>query len=234
VGPKKVVLVCLIARCIVLGPAPSLTAGVIMAPRRPSTTKSKKSMSRKGGKSGTVGPPSTALAYTGPVAFPRSEQLAVRGFNIITQVASNGGGAIQIAVLNNPNASADWAAAASLYTEFRCLAFSTTYVPQFTTYSTSLTPTQSNVMVLALSRDAGASVPLNASAALQVQPNTFGPMMRQLSLEWKMSGPTEALWLNTRTVSATAQIFLVATALTPSATYGQLVTQYAVQFRNPS
>jgi hypothetical protein len=179
--------------------------------------------------------PESAIVYTGPVRPPpQSTSVILRLFStIFSNVTSTVGGSVVATFSNDPSGSADFTTLVGAYVEYRVVATKFSWVPLFSTYSTVSTAPNATTMVMGLVRDSSLTIPSTVAGVLQCQPYVFGPIMKPMSLTWRMNGTNDAIWQNTSSPGANAKVFFRSDGLSASVMYGDVVTEFLVQLRNP-
>jgi hypothetical protein len=199
----------------------------------PRSRKSKKGKQTR--KSAGSGPPAAAVMYNGPITPPQTNMMTItRRMALLNVISASGAGSIIVQITTLPSLTVQWSALVGLYTEYRVLAVRFRWLPLFTTYSTGSTPLLSSTLVLNLWRDPTITTPASAQAAMANWPCRFQPIMRPMSMDWRMSSTNEAQFRNTDTPVALAAFTLNCDGLTNSAVYGNYSLEFLIQFRNPN
>jgi len=196
--------------------------------------KGKKSR-RSGAKNrGTSNVPSdSALVYRGPL-MPRPVTMTTSRYLSYTGVVNaDGSGTIKLVTSIRPDNTTEWTNVSPTYAEYRILAARFTYVPYYTHLATSSTPVLSTIMVLSMVRDNSLTNPGTIAGVISVVPKRMGNAFSRMSMNWRMTGATEALWLNCSAPGPVGAFWLNANAYTVSSTYGNFVYECLVEFRAP-
>ncbi len=181
-------------------------------------------------------PQPSALAYTGPLRYPRARvenDVYTMQINVANAVASNGAGLIAT-VFDSDNqlkASTDWSSFAALYNEYRTLSMEVELTP-WNKYNLPTT-TQAAPMYTVIDRNDNSALSSLSGTVNYDSVEAHQPSSRVLRAV-KMDGPDEAEWIstaNTPTSTARMYIKLYGAGNTASTTYYDYLNRLMVQFR---
>jgi len=175
----------------------------------------------------------TSLAYRGPL-LPAPITMTVRKYLSYTGVVnSDGSGTIKMSTSIRPDNTTEWSNISPTYSEYRVLMARYSYVPYYTHLATSSTPILSTIMVLSVVRDNSLTNPGTIAGVISVVPKRMGNAFSRMSMTWRMTGATEALWLNCSAPGPVGAFWQNANSYTVSSTYGNFVYECLVEFRAP-
>jgi len=194
-----------------------------------------KGRSSRGKQNGNRGQASDSIVhYRGPVV-PRgtanADHIEVVRLVFLSAGTSNAGGVMALQLTNNPASTSDWVAFASVYTKYRVLAQRFKWVPNSMGFLSGSAALQAPAVIFTVRSNTAYTLPTSYTAAYDNDGARVQNLGRTFSSTVRMDGDPDAIWQDTQSPISTWTIALFSSGLTPSATYGQVFSDYLVQFR---
>lgn len=170
------------------------------------------------------------LSYRGPIPTRTAENGAVVLLREIATLSTGAGTSFNSIIDNNPSGCDNWSEYSTSWSEYRVLGIRFEYVPQFAV----------NTAVVNVSPLVHCILHMKSNPAITSYPQAFsygdshlGHVCRRRLMEWRMSTPEEASFLDTNAPAGVAVAYTnYAEGLTTATQYGILFVTYLVQFRN--
>lgn len=174
-------------------------------------------------------PSAGATTYNGP--FPSSLKAADTLTAVLVEndtISTSVGGGISAAFGNNPSSSSNWTEFVGSWDEYRVLAIRYSYDPNNVVNTATINGFNGYSSIVHGISSTPATLTGAASTGVAKRFNAFRPFTRM----WKMAGPAESDWVSTSgPISSSNTLFLFAVGGTASTYYGNILTEYYVQFR---